>query len=129
MNKTSRILRLPINVRIFNEKGEMVQSINSSKKTQIISRLRGVPRAEWISGTVRVWYNKPDDFWNEAEFRTASQLQDFLTTATEKPLIDFLKPIIPPNYLEKRKMTARQRASIAKAIKNSPLKLGKGKLL
>jgi hypothetical protein len=115
------ILRLPLLVRLFNEKGELVLSINSTKKSQIRTRLHALPRAEWQYGTCRVWYNKPNDFWNEFSFGSIAQLDAGLITVTEKPLVDFLHPEIPKQYLEKRQLTAAQQAAITKARQKSSM--------
>jgi hypothetical protein len=115
------ILRLPAQVKLFNEKDEVVLVINSTKKSQIRLRVHGLPRDKWQYGTCRVWYNRPNDYWNEFGFTSLAQLEAGLVTVTEKPLIDFMEGIIPREYLEKRKMSAAQARAILQARKNSKL--------
>lgn len=118
------ILRLPMQVKLFNEKGEIVLSVNSSKKSQVRLRVHGLSRSKWQSGTCRVWYNKPNDFWNEFSFTSLAQLEAGLITVTEKPLIDFLHGDIPREYLEKRQLTPAQLRSIALARSKSAMPQG-----
>lgn len=115
------ILRLPAQVKLFNEEDEVVLIINSTKKSQIRLRVHGLPRNKWTYGTCRVWYNRPNDFWNEFSFTSLAQLEAGLITVTEKPLIDFLQGVIPREYLEKRKMSVAQQRAIRLARKNSQL--------
>jgi hypothetical protein len=115
------ILRLPMQVKLFNEKGEVVQSINSTKKSQVRLRVHGLSRGKWVKGACRVWYNKPNDFWNEFEFTNLAQLEAGLITVTEKPLVDFLDGVIPTSYLEKRQLSPAQQHSIARARNKSSL--------
>lgn len=115
------ILRLPLQVHIFNDKGEVVQSINSGKKSQIRLKLHALPCTAWSFGVCRVWYNKPRDFWNEFSFTSYAQLEAGLVTVTEKPLIDFLEGVIPREYLEKRQLTPAQKRSITNARHKSSL--------
>lgn len=115
------ILRLPIQVKLFNGKGELVETINSSKKSQVRLRVHDFPRANWTFGTCRIWYNKSEDFWNEFIFLTPTQLHEGLTTDSEQELIAYLRGIIPGNFLEKRQLSAAQLRAVAKARRNSSL--------
>lgn len=101
------ILRLPMQVKLYNADHELVESINSTKKSQVRLRLQALPRGHWQYGTCRVYYNKPNDFWNEFKFTNFAQLEAGLVTVTEKPLVDFLKKEITPQYLDKRKVSAK----------------------
>lgn len=114
-------LRLPVNVELFNENGESVQVINSTKKSQIRLKLQDIPRTKWTFGTCRVWYNKPEDFYNEFRFSNVHQFEEGLVACSEKPLIDFLKSIIPSQYLEKRKLSPAQQQAIRRARDRSSL--------
>ncbi len=115
------ILRLPTNVELFNENGESVAVFNSTKKSQIRLRLHAIPRTAWAFGTCRVYYNKPNNFWNEFRFTNLSQLESGLIAITEKPLIDYLNGVIPQEYLEKRKLSPAQQQAIARARSKSTM--------
>lgn len=115
------ILRLPIQVHLFDASGQLVQSINSTKKSQVRLRVHDFPREGWIFGTCKVWYNKPEDYYNEFGFTNIAQLDHGLTVSTEKELVDFFKSIIPGHYLEKRKLSAAQKLAIAKARRKSSM--------
>jgi len=117
-------LRFPIHVELFNENGESVYVINSTKKSQIKLRLQAFSRKNWAFGTCRVWYNKREEFYNEFRFTKASQLEEGLIACTEKPLVDFLKSIIPGEYLEKRQMSASQLKALKRARTKSPIQAG-----
>jgi hypothetical protein len=113
------ILRLPIQVHLFDESSQVVMTINSTKKSQIRLRVQGLSRSKWQYGTCRIWYNKPEDYYNEFTFTTVSQLDNVLTDDTEKGLITFLKQVIPKQYLEKRQLSAAQKQAVAKARERS----------
>lgn len=115
------ILRLPIHVTLFDSEGQEVQRFNSSKKSQIRLKLQGVSRGEWQSGTCRVFYNKPNDFWNEFKFSSVAQFEAGLLTVTERPLIDFLKDEIPEQYLNKRQLSPAQLKALKKAQSKSTM--------
>lgn len=116
------ILRLPINVKLLDENGRVVKSINSSKKSRVRSNLQDFPRAGWSYGVCRVWYNKPHDYWNEFYFINPHQLDEGLTLNTEIGLINFLKEVIPSQYREKRQLTPAQKRALKQARRNSPLR-------
>jgi hypothetical protein len=118
------IIRLPVQVKLFNEKSEIVLNINSTKKSQVRLRVHGISRANWQFGVCRVWYSKDEDFYNEFSFTNLAQLDEGLTVNTEKDLIDYLKGVIPNNYLEKRKLTPAQRRAIVKARSKSTMPKG-----
>lgn len=115
------ILRLPIQVHLFDASGQLVETISSTKKSQVRLRVHDVPRGEWAFGTCKVWYNKPADYYNQFGFTNLNQLDDGLTVSTEKELITFFKSIIPGSYLEKRQLSAAQKMAIAKARRKSSL--------
>lgn len=119
------ILRLPIHVTLFDEKGRQIQRFSSTKKSQVRLRVHGLStgkRRSWAYGTCRVFYNRPNDFWNEFRFNSLTQLEAGLTTVTEKPLIDFLGEDIPEQYLTKRKLTPAQKRALKRARTKSPMK-------
>jgi hypothetical protein len=118
------ILRLPMHVSLFDNQGVEVKRFSSSKKSQIRLKVSDFPRTQWAYGTCRVWYSKPGDYWNEFRFMNKAQLEDGLTTNTEKPLIDFLKDLIPLQYLEKRKLSVAQRSAIRRARVKSTMRAG-----
>lgn len=118
------ILRLPIHIKLMDTDGRLVKSINSSKKSRVRSNLQGFPRAGWSYGVCRIYYNKPHDFWNEFYFLNPHQLDEGLTLNTEKALIDFLKDVIPKQYLEKRQLSVAQRQALTQARSNSPIRRG-----
>lgn len=117
------ILRLPIKVRLFNEKSELVAKFNSTKKSQIRLRVHGVSRNKWTFGVCTVSYDKSGDYFNKFTFLNEAQLLHGLTVDTEKPLIEYLKDIIPRQYQRKRQLTAAQRLAIAKAQRKSSFKV------
>lgn len=120
------ILRLPLRVELFNEKDELVQTITSSKKSQICLKLHGLSdgkRRLWTYGTCKVFYNRPNDFWNEFKFESLNQFEAGLLTVTEKPLIEYLRPDIPENYLSKRPVSPAQLAALKKAQSKSGMVL------
>lgn len=122
------ILRLPMRVELFDEKDQLIETIISSKKSQIRLRVQGISKAgrrigasSWVKGTCRVFYNKPNNYWNEFTFTSLSQFDAGLITVTEKPLIDYLRPEIPETYLQKRELSEAQKEALKKARERSGL--------
>lgn len=115
------IVRLPLYVKIFDENDQVIQTIKSTKKSQVRLRVHGLPRTKWTYGTCRVWYSKDKDVWNEFRFENINQLDDGLVTNTEKDLITYLKSVIPAPYLEKRKLSPAQERSIREARAKSKM--------
>lgn len=79
--------RTTISIKLYNN-DVTVQSSNFRIKTRVLPFIQGLIRAEWTSGVIKVIYNKEQDYYNEATFKSAEELKILLTELTDPYLID-----------------------------------------
>lgn len=120
---STRIIRIPINVILFDKNGNSVHIINSTKKTRVLQSLTRVSNSEWEIGECYVWYNRRRNFYNSFQFDSIDDFTNKLKLDMEYDLIRYLSDIIPINYLRKKKPHPSTNRSITKARISSSLKL------
>ena len=73
-------------IKLFRD-GKVVYRTTRYVRQRIYSFVEAKKNSEWDYGTCRVWYNVENDYWNEFEFHTVSQLNKILVTDTEPDLV------------------------------------------
>lgn len=103
--------RLPLNIKIFNKNGEMVQSITTTKKSEVLRCGRDFFDLKWQFGTCRVWYSKQKDYWNEFSFRSLDEFSELYDIDTDVAMLkDFLADgTLSRAYVSRRTISPKQR--------------------
>lgn len=80
--------RIPIQVKLFNKKGEVIQNYYRTVKARILVDVQvGLKNKDTVYGTCRVIYNKNKDYWNEFNFTDFKKFKDTLAVDTELDLV------------------------------------------
>ncbi len=86
---TNRKLRLGYQIKISDEKGQELPSINRRVKSRLLQELERVPaKNRHLNYYLRVTYLP--DVYNHGDYNTKKDLIFALNQFTEKPLLDYL---------------------------------------
>ena len=79
---------LRVDLRLYKDT-DRVLSATKRLRQRLVALVQERSASEWTSGKLRVWYNKPEDMWNEGSFTTIEELKQLLADFyTEAP--DFI---------------------------------------
>lgn len=85
--KGSRKIRVPIRLTLYASNDDIVYNNTLFIKTRVSAI---VQERSWKKGHIKITYPLGRDFTNTANFSTAAEFKNYLSSFTEKELIDFL---------------------------------------
>lgn len=88
---TNRRIRLEMDCILFDERHQPLCHTKKWKKSALVSWFQERSSSEWKSGILKVWYDRKNNFWNQCEFTSRTELETQLSALTEYQLVkDFL---------------------------------------